>query len=169
MSSNRMPTFVPRDGTEGHCGENTQSPFSESGQLEAPFMNYMRNEELIADGYEVVRGGAKLITNKILATALGRDPRYADRIGDGLNRVAERFIHFDWIIPILRHPVAGPPLLGFFCKIAGYHMPQPRMPVTDAERLKKLIRKCEENGVAGAAILNDAAKDMDLDVGTFKR
>lgn len=170
MSANRgMGKSVSREGTEGHCGENTQSTFSTSGTVELPFMDHLRNQDLVTDGYEVLRGACKILGLKQLAFSLGRDADYGDRIGDGLNRRTDRYAHFDWIVPVLRHPVAGPPLLAFFCKVAGYHLPQPRAPLTPQERLTALIKKCESNGEAGAAILKSAAGDLDLDEASFKR
>lgn len=164
-----MGTRVPKAATAGHCGENLQLTYSDSGRAEPPHENHRRNQELIAEGYEVLRGAGKIATLKQLAAWLGRDVDYADRIGDALNRREERYAHFDWLIPLLRHPAAGPALLQFFCRIAGYEMPMQRRPQTAEERLRRLVRRCEAAGSAGRVLLEEAADDCDLDVETFRR
>jgi hypothetical protein len=140
-SISTSPVVADR-GTEGHCGKNSQ-PASDD---DAPHNNSAENQELIADGYEVVRAAVKLFgPQKKLAFALGKDPRYGDRIGEGINREGDHYTYLDWLVPLLRNPRSSEALLQYLCRIAGREMPAPRKtptkPETDARRARKVREK----------------------------
>jgi hypothetical protein len=100
-----------------------------------------------------------------LALTLGKPISYASKISEALNGVEGRHIQFEeWVPPLLSNWRAMEILFTALCSLSHRDVPKAKRIATDAERADALVKVLEKAGKAGAALLQEAAEEMGVDL-----
>lgn len=146
-------------------------PMSESTKRQTElFERHVQRDEDTRALYDMFRRALEAMGGyDVIVAELDRKPSFVARISEALSRRGKRRLQVDWLVPMLRHPGAAMVLVEELCRLAGYEQPNPKREVTTDEFLAALLERCDGAGLAGRALLEDAARACGTDLRTYRR
>lgn len=93
-------------------------------------------DDLYLHAKNVIRDGGGI---EATAAGLDREPSYAAKISEGINRRNGRTFQLDWLGPHLENTEAMLPLISFLCERAGLEPPVEQRVVTPEQQGKALL------------------------------